>query len=308
MPIETPVNFLPPLAVPFPLSERDYMLSRYLPIYSAIAGFTTVGLACLIARDIRGPRQVPQKLVDPPSVSAPAERMVATAPAVLPAQTAAAAQPLAGPAADERYYGQLRSSVRWVQARMGNGEFITPDRETRVLLAKSAAQRAGLASVGLGWRDVYGIITAETSWVPRMGRSKDGTPNLGIAQFEPATARALGLRNPDDVVEAVHVAALHMKEAALWSADRISGLKLGADERAAKLREGVSIYYNLSSRGRASWNGRNTARLPAETLRHIANARIGAHEAAMLDGQSGAVKYNGGANLSVASSGVPTLR
>jgi hypothetical protein len=46
-----------------------------------------------------------------------------------------------------------------------------------------------------------------------MGASKDGTPNLGIAQFEPATARALGMRNPNDAVEAVHVAALHMKDA-----------------------------------------------------------------------------------------------
>ena len=135
---------------------------------------------------------------------------------------------------------------------------------------------------------------AETSWVPRMGRSKDGTPNLGVAQFEPATARALGLRNPNDMVEAIHVAAVHMKEAAQWSADRIAGLKLGSTERAMRLREGVSIYYNLSSRGRAAWNGRNTGRLPIETQRHILNARMGAQEAALLEGQLQAVKYNPG--------------
>ena len=155
-----------------------------------------------------------------------------------------------------------------------------------MLLARSAAQRAGLDQVGLSYRDVYGIINAETSWVPRTGASKDGTPNLGIAQFEPATARALGLRDPNDLVEAIHVAARHMKEAAVWSAERIARLKLGDDQRAQKLREGVSIYYNLSTRGRNLWNGKNTARLPTETQKHILNARIGAQQAAHLELQA----------------------
>ena len=115
------------------------------------------------------------------------------------------------------------------------------------------------------------------------GASKDGTPNLGLAQFEPATARALGLRDPNDPVEAIHVAALLMKEAAEWSANRIAGLKLGDGERAQKLREGVSIFYNLSTRGRNRWNGTNTAKLPIETRLHIRNARTGAQYAAELD-------------------------
>ena len=135
---------------------------------------------------------------------------------------------------DESYYARLRSSVRWVETRLGASSYATPDHSSRLLLAKSAAQRAGLQEVGLGWRDVYGIITAETSWVPRTGQSKDGTPNLGIAQFEPATARALGLRNPGDVVESVHIAAEHMKQAAQWSASRIAGLKLAEDDRASQ--------------------------------------------------------------------------
>jgi len=289
------------------------MTRAYLPVYSAIAGFTTVGLACLIARDLRGPKQVPLKLIDPPAIAMRVERPPAVPTAApAPAVPIAVAQPRPLPSppanAEDAYYGHMRASVRWVQTRLGNGQFVTPDYDSRLLLAKSAAQRAGLAEVGLGWRDVYGIITAETSWVPRLGQSRDGTPNLGIAQFEPATARALGLRNPNDLVEAVHVAAKHMKEAALWSAGRISGLKLGADERAAKLREGVSIYYNLSSRGRAVWNGHNTHRLPTETQRHIANARVGAQEAAMLDGQRLAMKYSRGAVQAVASSDTPNMR
>jgi hypothetical protein len=83
---------------------------------------------------------------------------------------------------------------------MGSAQLLTPDLQSRMLLAKSAAERARLHEVGLGFPDVYGIINAETSWVPRLGASKNGTPNLGIAQFEPATARALGMRNPNDPV------------------------------------------------------------------------------------------------------------
>jgi hypothetical protein len=272
-------------------------VSASAPFYAAIAGFTTVGLACLIARDLRGPMQAPFKLIHPPAVTSPAVQAVIELPTV----TVAARS-------EEGYYARLRSSVRWVQTRLGSGSYATLDHSSRLLLAKSAARRAGLHEVGLGWRDVYGIITAETSWVPRTGQSKDGTPNLGIAQFEPATARALGLRNPNDVVESVHVAAEHMKEAAQWSAARIAGLKLAEDDRAARLREGVSIYYNLSSRGRAAWNGRNTDRLPIETQRHIANARMGAQEAAMLDGQLLAARYSRLDMQMVAGAAVPNIR
>ena len=52
---------------------------------------------------------------------------------------------------------------------------------------------------------------------------KELISSFGIAQFEPATARAVGLRDPSDPVEAVHAAALHLKDAAEWSAKRISG-------------------------------------------------------------------------------------
>ena len=210
------------------------------------------------------------------------------------ARAAAAPVPFPVLNGETSYYEQLRSKLTWLPVRYAGSLLKTPDVPSRLLLAKSAAQRAGLSEVGLSYRDVYGIINAETSWIPRMGASKDGTPNLGIAQFEPATARALGLRNPNDMVESIHVAALHMKEAAEWSQDRIAKLKLGESQRAEKLREGVSIYYNLSSRGRAVWNGRNTNRLPVETQRHIANARVGADEAAVLDAQLRAASYSRG--------------
>lgn len=191
---------------------------------------------------------------------------------------------------DQGYYDSLRARLRWVDVRMGEIKLQTPDTASRILLAQAAARKAGLEAVGLNFRDVYGIINAETSWIPRMGSSKDGTPNLGIAQFEPATARALGLQNPEDPVESVHVMALHLKDAAEWSAKRLAGLKLTDAQRALKLREGLSIYYNLSSKGRAMWNGMNTAKLPIETQRHISNARRGAMEADVLASQLASVR------------------
>jgi hypothetical protein len=190
----------------------------------------------------------------------------------------------------DAYYEQLRGKLRWLPVRYAGNVLQTPDAQSRLLLAQSAARRAGLDQVGLSYRDVYGIINAETSWVPRIGSSKDGTPNLGIAQFEPATAKAVGLTDPTDPVQAVHAAAMHLKDAAVWSAKRISNLKLTPEQHALKLREGVSIYYNLSSKGRSVWNGMNTAKLPIETRRHIANARVGAREAADLEQQLSEVR------------------
>jgi hypothetical protein len=191
---------------------------------------------------------------------------------------------------DPGYYNALRTKLRWVSVKFGSNTLRTPDAVSRILLAQSAARRAGLHEVGLSYHDVYGIINAETSWVPRTGASKDGTPNLGIAQFEPATARALGLANPHDPVESVHVAALHLKQAAVWSSRRLEGLKLTPQAHAAKLREGVSIYYNLSTKGRNQWNGMNTAKLPVETRRHISNAARGAREAGVLEARIRALR------------------
>lgn len=189
------------------------------------------------------------------------------------------------PSPRQAYFEALRERVRWVPARMGQDELRTPDEASRVLLAKSAARMARLHEYGLGFRDVYGLINAESSWVPRDGASRDGTPNLGLAQFEPATAEALGVEDPDDPVEAVHAAAQFMREAAQWSRERIATMDLSPRERARTLREGISVYYNLSWRGRAAWNGRNIDDLPVQTQRHIANARRGAEQAARVEVQ-----------------------
>ena len=157
----------------------------------------------------------------------------------------------------------------------------------RLQLARSAAERAGLREVGLDFRDLYGVIHAESSWVARNGKGRNGVTSEGLAQFEPATAKAVGLRDPNNAVEAVNAAARLLREAAAWSAQRIAGLRLAPEQRAAKLREGVSIYYNLSSRARSTWSGLNTASLPVETQRHIRNVHEGAKLADRLNEKLG---------------------
>jgi hypothetical protein len=92
------------------------------------------------------------------------------------------------------------------------------------------------------------------------------------------------VRNANDPVEAVHAAATLLKEAAQWSGRRIAGLRLAGAERAARLREGISIYYNLSTAARERWNGVSHPDLPVETQRHIANVREGARQAERLAG------------------------
>lgn len=184
--------------------------------------------------------------------------------------------------ASEQYYAQLREQLRWVPVQVGERKLATPDVPSRLLLAQSAAEVADLEEVGLDFRDVYGVINAETTWVPRTGMGKNGVASLGLAQFEPATARAVGLRNPNDAVEAVHAAAVLLKEAAAWSARRIAPLNLSPEQHAVKLREGISIYYNLSTKARQGWSGANTHKLPIETRRHIRNVRVGAQQAGQL--------------------------
>ena len=176
----------------------------------------------------------------------------------------------------------LRAQMKWVPVRYAGEKTQTLDEASRLLLAQAAARKAGLHEVGLGFEDVYGLIEAETSWIPRDGKGRNGVTSLGLAQFEPRTARGLGLKDPRDPVQAVYAAAVNMKHGAEWAEDKIANLELTPEQRAEKIREGVSIYYNLSIKGRNKWNGVNTAQLPLETQRHIRNTRQGAEKAADL--------------------------
>jgi len=202
------------------------------------------------------------------------------APAATPA--VALATPVAKAAVQFASDETLRAQMKWVPVRYAGESTKTLDESSRLLLAQAAAQKAGLQEVGLSFEDVYGVIQAETSWIPRSGKGRNGVTSLGLAQFEPRTAKGLGLKDPHDPVQAVYAAAMNMKHGAEWAEDRIAKLDLTPEERAEKIREGVSVYYNLSVKGRNKWTGLNTAKLPVETQRHIRNTRQGAEKAADL--------------------------
>jgi hypothetical protein len=210
------------------------------------------------------------------SAAAAVAAVAATSPAVPPAIRAATN---VATVTSER---ELRARIKWVPVRWDGEKTRTLDEASRLLLAQAAAEHAGLDEVGLGFEDVYGVINAETSWVPRKGMGRNGVESAGLAQFEPRTAKGYGLKNPSDPVQAVYAAARYMKDGAEWAADRIEHLPLTPEQRAHKIREGVSIYYNLSIKGRNKWDGLNTAQLPVETQRHIRNVRAGAEKASDL--------------------------
>jgi hypothetical protein len=204
----------------------------------------------------------------------------AAAPAAAPA--VALATPAARVAVKFASDQALRAQMKWVPVRYDGEQTKTLDEASRLLLAQAAAQKAGLEQVGLNFQDVYGVIQAETSWIPRHGKGKNGVTSVGLAQFEPGTAKGLGLTDPRDPVQSVYAAAVNMKHGAEWAEDKIAHLQLTPEQRAQKIREGVSIYYNLSVKGRNKWDGVNTAQLPIETQRHIQNTREGAEKAADL--------------------------
>jgi soluble lytic murein transglycosylase-like protein len=226
-----------------------------------------------------------------PSVARTAGAATTTAAAAVAAVTAASpatppAVRMAGPvaAAAVKFASEeaLRASIKWVPVRYAGEQTKTLDEASRLMLAQVAAERAGLAKVGLTFEDVYGVIDAETSWIARNGKGKNGVTSMGLAQFEPRTARGLGLKDPHDPVQAVYAAAMNMKHGAEWAMDKIAHLKLSPEQHALKVREGVSIYYNLSIKGRNKWDGVNTTALPIETQRHIRNTRAGAEKASDL--------------------------
>jgi hypothetical protein len=236
------------------------------------------------ASAVAAPAATVQAVVAPAAAAVQTVSAAAAVAAVSPAAPAPIrlATPVAKTAMKVASAQAVRTQIKFETVRYAGKTVKTLDEESRLLLVHAAAQRAGLHKVGLTAEDVYGVIEAETSWIPRTGMGKNGVASYGLAQFEPRTARGLGLKNPNDPVQAVFAAAVNMKHGAEWAADRIDHLKLTPEQYQQKLREGVSIYYNLSVKGRNKWNGLNTAQLPVETRRHIRNVRAGAAEAAAL--------------------------
>src|SRR5206468_8744045 len=128
-----------------------------------VAGLVAVALTGSVAT-------APAPTSDTLAQRAQAGQVTDAKPAVIALSTApqaAAASPFKFK--PDAYYEQLRRKLHWEPVRIAGTVLETPDVPSRLLLVESAAKRAGLAEVGLSYRDVYGIINAETSWIPRMG-------------------------------------------------------------------------------------------------------------------------------------------
>ncbi len=266
-------------------------------VLGAVAGLTSQLVPSVSSAAAQGPGRVEAAFAAPVAKTTSAAAAVARTTGAAASATAAAAVAAVGKAAPAatpairmatpvaaaavKFASQeaVRAQIKFETVRYGGKPVKTLDEESRILLAQAAAARAGLHKVGLSFQDVYGVIDAETDWIPRTGMGRNGVQSIGLAQFEPRTARGLGLKDPNDPVQAVFAAAVNMKHGAEWAEDKIAHLNLTPEQRAQKIREGVSIYYNLSIKGRNKWDGFNTAKLPVETQRHIRNVREGAAEA-----------------------------
>lgn len=268
------------------------MQQKTSPVRAAASVAITVAAVAALSSQALRPASVSRAAATAGAVgtvapaTAAAVKTVTAAAAVAATRSATPAIRLATPVAKAAVRiaseQSLRAQIKFETVRYAGKTIRTPDEESRLLLVQAAAERAGLHQVGLSFHDVYGVIEAETSWIPRTGMGRNGVASHGLAQFEPRTARGLGLKNPNDPVQAVYAAAVNMKHGAEWAAERIDHLDLTPEQYATKLREGVSVYYNLSVKGRNKWDGLNTAQLPVETQRHIRNVRAGAEEAAEL--------------------------
>lgn len=178
---------------------------------------------------------------------------------------------------------EIRKKLSFVEVTYKGRQTLTLSNESRIALAKEAAKAENLETVGLNWQDLYGVIHAETAWIARDGKGKNGVISRGLGQFENSTAKAINLKDPDDPVAAVRGTARLMREAGSWAHAKVAAAKVSAKLRGAALRAGVSAYYNLSSKGRAAWVPTKEHELPVETQAHIRNSADGTAIARKLE-------------------------
>lgn len=184
-------------------------------------------------------------------------------------------------------FERLRGELRYIEVKTPKSSHVVLDINSRIALVKSAAEDLKLHEHGLTWQDLYGLIHAETGWIDRDGMGKNAVTSMGLAQFEPSTAKSIGIDNPRDPIQAVYGAGMLLNQAADWSAMKVRKNlrhhKLKKETLHVAFKEGVSIFYNTSSQLRNSWDASNTQDFPEETQRHIKNTREGAKAAVFLE-------------------------
>jgi hypothetical protein len=253
-----------------PWTENAASFARKMAV-----GLAIIGAACGAGMAIKNAPE-PAKPVAIESIAVPVQ-----------ATEAATAVKEEAPAWKSAKFERLRQSLRYVEVTVGKQKHSVLDMASRITLVKAVSEEMKLSDNGLKWTDLYGIIHAETGWVARDGMGANKVKSSGLAQMEPDTAQAIGIKDPNDPIQAVWGAAYLMQEAAQWSHSKVQKakrhlhMKKGAEESA--FREGISIYYNTSTALRSSWNVRNTDEFPDATQAHIQNSRDGAMVAGAME-------------------------
>lgn len=183
-----------------------------------------------------------------------------------------------GPVAKAASGVELSPYLAPVVVKIDGKEIETLHPMERVRLCQVAAREARLEQVGRDWRDVYAVIHAESGWAPRDGMGRNGKVSMGVSQLEEETARGLGVTDPNDVRQAVRATATLVRHAALWASARQLEMKDAA----------ISVYYNLSTAARNSWDGRSIDSLPFETQTHVRNVSVARDYAESLGRQRAA--------------------
>lgn len=183
------------------------------------------------------------------------------------------------------------AGVRMVPVRFQGKRLASVYPADRVALAKEAAQSTRL-NKKLGadaWKVVYGVISAESNWVPRNGMGANKRVSYGIAQMESPTAKALGIDPMNAHESAVGVAKLIDEASNAYRSRKHQGLVV-TDELGRQMPERtaiaayISVHYNTSSSMRANWGG-NVGDLEKPTQVHIKNVSFGISEASAIERQ-----------------------
>lgn len=170
---------------------------------------------------------------------------------------------------------EIRKQLSYVDVMYQGKAHQTLDASSRLLLTKWASDNAKLEDVGLGWKYLYGVIHAESSWISRSGMGKNGVKSHGLAQFENATARLYGLTDALDPLKAVSASANLIRDAATWTQKKLDPLGMTAARQAQALHEGVSVFYNTGWNTRKKWTPERSTHLPSATKAHIKNVHAG---------------------------------
>ena len=181
-------------------------------------------------------------------------------------------------------FQQLREKLQYVEVvdkKNKNIQHSVLTPSSQFALVKAVYDELGLKKHGIAQKDLYAVISAETAWQPRNGMGANRVVSSGLAQFEPATAKSVGIKDPHDPIQAVWGAGVLLREAADWSKSRVDrsihrhGLHMTKSQQEAAVKDGYSIYYNTSAQLREKWEVKNTSEFPAATRHHISNSRYG---------------------------------